>query len=130
MGIGRPPIPPAISHVITELVSVDRRYQCFLFIMFLTVYFGIGCPPIPGRFLHKHGCRPCGISGPPIQANIEEMSLETYIFIDGCRFCVGVFNLSTLCLLPVSADRCVLSAARFCPNLLSAQNSISSSPTS
>ena len=37
MGIGGPPIPPAISHIITELVLVDRRYQCFLFILFLTV---------------------------------------------------------------------------------------------
>ena len=36
-GIDRPPIPPAISHIITELVSADRRYHCYLFIMFLTL---------------------------------------------------------------------------------------------
>ena len=39
-------------------------------------------------------------------------------------------NLPTLCLLPVSADWCVLSVARFRPNFLSTQNLISSSPTS
>ena len=27
------------------------------------------------------GCSPCGIGGPPIQANIEETGLGTYIFI-------------------------------------------------
>ena len=37
MDIGGRPIPPAISHIITELVSEDRRYQCFIFIMLLTV---------------------------------------------------------------------------------------------
>ena len=37
MGIGGPPIPPAISHIIIELVSADHRYQCFFFIIFLTV---------------------------------------------------------------------------------------------
>ena len=37
MGIGGPPIPLAISHIITELVSADHRYQWFLFILFLIV---------------------------------------------------------------------------------------------
>ena len=32
MGIGGLPIPPEISHVITELVLADRRYLWFLFI--------------------------------------------------------------------------------------------------
>ena len=32
MGINGPPIPPAISYVITELVSADRQYLWFLFI--------------------------------------------------------------------------------------------------
>ena len=29
LGISRPPIPPAISHIFTELVSAVRQYQCF-----------------------------------------------------------------------------------------------------
>ena len=36
-GIGGPLIPPEISHIITKLVSADRRYQCLLYIMFLAV---------------------------------------------------------------------------------------------
>ena len=31
-GIGGPPIPPQRSHIITKLVSADRRYRWFLFI--------------------------------------------------------------------------------------------------
>ena len=36
-GIGGPPIPPEISHIIIDLVSADRRYQCLLYILFLAV---------------------------------------------------------------------------------------------
>ena len=57
------------------------------------IIVGIGCPPIPGGYLHRQGSWPAGISGPPIQANIKEMSSEAYIFIGGCWFYIGRFRL-------------------------------------
>ena len=56
-----------------NLVSATRRYQRDIF---------IGKVPDP-----------LVSAGPLIQVNMKEMSLEAYIFIGRCRFCVGGFKL-------------------------------------
>ena len=129
LSIGSPLIPPAISHILTELVSTDRRYPffaCLIFQQFHVIsatcrYQGAVFIISDANHVVSAGRRYRPISKGLVQRLTFLSADEGTLSADS--------NFSTQLLLLVSADQCGLLAACFSTNFLSAQMSISCSST-
>ena len=130
LGISEPLIPPTISHIATKLVSTDRQYQSFACFIFQQYYVVSAARRYQGAVFIISDADHVVSKGrryrPILMGLVQRL---TFLSADEGTL-LADSNFSTQLLLPVLVDRCALSAACFSTNFLSAQMSISCSPTS